>query len=152
MNRFNQKKNSIFRGLVRDEDKWRVRPSSLRLCCFKHQSKCGFAEQLMLKSSVSQYRSLRMSCLHFVACMCEQLLLILYMSKHTGAMSLQSFLHLHDSPFSYIITSSHACWTPSLACSSSTGWYINMLLFKESLTSHLFWPHNLQFSEKTACD
>lgn len=46
----------------------------------------------------------------------------------------------------------HGCCKLPRACSASTDRYINMLLFKESLTNHWLWPHSLQCLEKTACD
>lgn len=46
----------------------------------------------------------------------------------------------------------HGCCKPPRACSASTDRYINMLLFKESLTPHRLWPHSLQCLEKAACD
>lgn len=47
---------------------------------------------------------------------------------------------------------SHGCCKLPQACSASTDRYINMLLFKESLTPHRLWPHSLQCLEKTAFD
>lgn len=93
-------------------------------------------------------------CMHlFIVYVWTNLLLLdLFVFQRTRGMSLQSFLHRHDSLFSWIITPIRACWIPLLACSSSTDRYINMLPFKESLTSHQFWPHSLQCLEKTACD
>lgn len=46
----------------------------------------------------------------------------------------------------------HGCCKLPRACSASTDRYINMLLFKESLTPDRLWPHSLQCLEKTACD
>lgn len=42
-----------------------------------------------------------------------------------------------------LITLVLACCIPLLCCSLTTDWYIYILLFKESLTSHQFWPLGL---------
>jgi len=76
-------------------------------------------------------------------------LLYIWMHRPTHSRNYQSFLHLHDSAL--LITILLYCIL-SQTCSLSTHWWINMVLFKESLTCHQFWPYSLECLERTSCD